>query len=515
MKAKTVFYCTECGNETAKWAGRCPACGAWNSIVEQAAPKASAAGKGRTKVLARSKAHPIAELQTEQELRFSTGMGELDRVLGGGAVKGSLVLVGGAPGIGKSTLMLQICGKLSETAKILYVSGEESPRQLKLRADRLGVQSDNLYVLSEACLGDVLESVEEEKPDVLIVDSIQTLYQDSLESPAGSVAQVRACTLELMQLAKGEDITVFVIGHVNKEGSIAGPKVLEHMVDCVLYFEGEAHMSYRILRAAKNRFGATNEIGVFEMRSEGLVEVPNPSEMLLSGRPDNAPGTCVTCVMEGQRPVLAEVQALLAPAAQSVSRRTSNGFDYNRAAMLMAVLEKRGALKVSSCDAFLNVIGGLSVDEPAADLAAVLALASSYLDKPIGNHVAAIGEVGLTGELRSVNHLSERLSEVHRLGFETCIIPKQRKDQIRAPQGLALIEACNIAEALRAIAHEAVEHGTGARGLRAICERVLQDVMFDLPEHAGPTRVVIRPSDIEGETKPEIEQAADAAVVSE
>jgi DNA repair protein RadA/Sms len=254
-----------------------------------------------------------------------------------------------------------------------------------------------------------------------------------------------------MQLAKGEGITVFVIGHVNKEGSIAGPKVLEHMVDCVLYFEGEAHMSYRILRAAKNRFGATNEIGVFEMRSEGLVEVPNPSEMLLSGRPDDAPGTCVTCVMEGQRPVLAEVQALLAPAAQSVSRRTSNGFDYNRAAMLMAVLEKRGALKVSGCDAFLNVIGGLSVDEPAADLAAVLALASSYLDKPIGAQVAAIGEVGLTGELRSVNHLSERLSEVHRLGFETCIIPKQRKDQIRAPQGLALIEARNIAEALRAI----------------------------------------------------------------
>ena len=450
-KAKSVFFCTECGNETPKWAGRCPSCGAWNTLVAQAVGDGAKAKTGGRSRALRAKAHPIAELDTAQEIRFPTGMGELDRVLGGGAVQGSLVLVGGAPGIGKSTLMLQICGKLSETAKILYVSGEESPRQLKLRADRLGVQSDNLYVLSETCLGDVLESVEEEKPDVLIVDSIQTLYQDSLESPAGSVAQVRACTLELMQLAKGEGITVFVIGHVNKEGSIAGPKVLEHMVDCVLYFEGEAHMSYRILRAAKNRFGATNEIGVFEMRSEGLVEVPNPSEMLLSGRPDDAPGTCVTCVMEGQRPVLAEVQALLAPAAQSVSRRTSNGFDYNRAAMLMAVLEKRGALKVSGCDAFLNVIGGLNVDEPAADLAAVLALASSYLDKPIGNHVAAIGEVGLTGELRSVNHLSERLSEVHRLGFETCIIPKQRKDQIRAPQGLALIEARNIAEALRAI----------------------------------------------------------------
>ena len=426
-KAKSVFFCTECGNETPKWAGRCPSCGAWNTLVEQAVGDGAKAKTGGRSRALRAKAHPIAELDTAQEIRFPTGMGELDRVLGGGAVQGSLVLVGGAPGIGKSTLMLQICGKLSENAKILYVSGEESPRQLKLRADRLGVQSDNLYVLSETCLGDVLESVEEEKPDVLIVDSIQTLYQDSLESPAGSVAQVRACTLELMQLAKGEGITVFVIGHVNKEGSIAGPKVLEHMVDCVLYFEGEAHMSYRILRAAKNRFGATNEIGVFEMRSEGLVEVPNPSEMLLSGRPDDA------------------------PAAQSVSRRTSNGFDYNRAAMLMAVLEKRGALKVSGCDAFLNVIGGLSVDEPAADLAAVLALASSYLDKPIGNHVAAIGEVGLTGELRSVNHLSERLSEVHRLGFETFIIPKQRKDQIRAPQGLALIEARNIAEALRAI----------------------------------------------------------------
>lgn len=449
-KSKTVFFCTECGNETPKWAGRCPGCGAWNTLAEQSVsdvPKTAGSGRAR---LSHSRAHPIGELDASQELRFPTGMGELDRVLGGGAVQGSLVLVGGAPGIGKSTLMLQICGKLSENAKILYVSGEESPRQLKLRADRLGVASKDLFVLSETCLGDVLRSVEEEAPQVLIVDSIQTLYLSSLDSPAGSVAQVRACTLELMQLAKGQGITVFVIGHVNKEGSIAGPKVLEHMVDCVLYFEGEAHMSYRILRAAKNRFGATNEIGVFEMRGEGLVEVPNPSEMLLAGRPEDAPGTCVTCVMEGQRPVLAEVQALLAPAAQSVARRTSNGFDYNRAAMLMAVLEKRGALKVSGCDAFLNVIGGLSVDEPAADLAAVLALASSYLDKPIGNHIAAIGEVGLTGELRSVDHLSERLSEVQRLGFEVCVVPKQRKEQ-KVPDGLALIEARNIAEALRAV----------------------------------------------------------------
>ena len=451
MKTKTVFFCTECGNETAKWAGRCPSCGAWNTIVEQAAPKEAVKGKRYTEMMPRAKARQIDDLEVAEELRFATGMRELDRVLGGGAVKGSLVLIGGAPGIGKSTLMLQICGQLSKTSKVLYVSGEESPRQLKMRADRLAVRSGNLFVLAETCLGDVLASVGEEKPDVLIIDSIQTLYHETLESPAGSVAQVKDCTMELMQLAKGQGITVFVIGHVNKEGSIAGPKVLEHMVDCVLYFEGESHMSHRILRAAKNRFGATNEIGVFEMNSEGLVEVPNPSEMLLSGRPENAPGTCVTCVMEGVRPVLAEIQALLAPAAQSVPRRMSNGFDYNRAAMLMAVLEKRGALKVSGCDAYINVIAGLTLDEPAADLAAIMALASSYLDKPVGNHVAAIGEVGLTGELRSVSHLEERLREVQRLGFEECIIPRQHSDRLGTFVGLKVTEVRNIGEALRAI----------------------------------------------------------------
>ncbi len=452
MKAKTsVFFCTECGNETTKWAGRCPACGAWNTIVEQAAPKAAPSAKGRS-VQPRAKAHPIDDLDASEELRFSTGMGELDRVLGGGAVKGSLVLVGGAPGIGKSTLLLQICSQLCLTNKVLYVSGEESPHQLKMRAKRLNVTGDKLYVLSETSLNDVLESVREEQPDVLIVDSIQTLYHEELDSPAGSVGQVKDCTMALMQLAKGQGITVFVIGHVNKEGSIAGPKVLEHMVDCVLYVEGDQHMTYRILRAAKNRFGATNEIGVFEMLNEGLAEVPNPSELLLSGRPADAPGTCVTCVMEGARPVLAEVQALLAPAAQNVPRRTSNGFDYNRAAMLMAVLEKRGALKVTACDAFLNVVGGLTLDEPAADLAAILALASSYLDRPIGARVAAIGEVGLTGEVRSVSHLGQRLSEVQRLGFESCIIPKLHADRLAEMKGLKLIPVQNIADALRAIA---------------------------------------------------------------
>ena len=366
MKTKTVFYCTECGNETPKWAGRCPACGAWNSIVEQADKPVKS---GRKPASERAvKPVPITEIGTADEIRFSTGMGELDRVLGGGAVKGSLVLVGGAPGIGKSTLMLQICKKLGEFARVLYVSGEESAHQLKLRAQRLDAESDNLYVLSETCLGNILECVRSEQPDVLIVDSIQTLYNEDLDSPAGGVGQVKDCTMALMQLAKGQGVTVFVIGHVNKEGSIAGPKVLEHMVDCVLYFEGDQHMTYRILRAAKNRFGATNEIGVFEMMDRGLREVENPSEMLLSGRPKDAPGTCVTCAMEGARPVLAEVQALIAPASASNPRRMSNGFDYNRAAMLLAVLEKRGGLKVSQCDAYLNIIGGLTLEEPAGRL---------------------------------------------------------------------------------------------------------------------------------------------------
>ena len=455
MKAKTMFYCTACGNETPKWAGRCPACGAWNTVVEQPEPVRAAGGKTSGKAAVRAaqgvrRACPVTDLQTAEEIRFPTGMGELDRVLGGGAVKGSLVLVGGAPGIGKSTLMLQICSKLCETSKVLYVSGEESEHQLKLRAKRLRVENSNLYVISETCLGDLMESVAAEQPDILIVDSIQTLYNDALDSPAGSISQVKDCTMALMQLAKGQGITVFVIGHVNKEGSIAGPKVLEHMVDCVLYFEGDQHTTYRILRAAKNRFGATNEIGVFEMQDQGLAEVENPSEMLLSGRPDDAPGTCVTCVMEGVRPVLAEIQALVVTSAAGNPRRTSNGFDYNRAAMLLAVLEKRGGLRVSACDAHLNIIGGLSLDEPAADLAAVIALASSYLDTPVPGDLVAIGEVGLTGELRSVNQLSQRISEVHRLGFKQCVVPAHRADTLKAPEGLRLIPARNIGEAIRA-----------------------------------------------------------------
>jgi len=450
MKTKTTFYCTECGNETPKWAGKCPACGAWNTIVEQAAPsKKKNNGSERRSISV--KAVCLTEIDNEQELRFQTGMNELDRVLGGGAVKGGLVLIGGAPGIGKSTLMLQICRTLCSFSKVLYVSGEESVRQLKMRAKRLEVTGESLLVLSETRLDDVLEAVRQEGPDILIVDSIQTLYNPELDSAPGSVGQVKDCTLKLMELAKSDGVTIFVIGHVNKEGSIAGPKVLEHMVDCVLYFEGDQHASYRILRAAKNRFGATNEIGVFEMQHNGLSEVENPSKMLLSGRPVDAPGTCVTCVMEGVRPVLAEIQALLAPTSYSVPRRTSNGFDYNRSAMLMAVLEKRGGLKVSTCDSYMNIIGGLYLDEPAADLAAILALASSYLDKPISSDLAAIGEVGLTGELRSVNQLEQRLSEVHRMGFKKCIVPKRNDRKLPEFEHLQVLEAANIGEAIRLV----------------------------------------------------------------
>ena len=450
MKAKTMFYCTECGNELPKWAGQCPACKAWNTIVEQPAetkrkgPSGAPSGERRGSV----KPRRMDEVETTRELRFQTGMNELDRVLGGGAVQGSLVLVGGAPGIGKSTLMLQICQNLCRFAKVLYVSGEESERQIKLRAERLGVHGAELYLLAETNLDDVVESVDQLQPDVLIVDSIQTMYNGELSAAPGSIGQVKDCTMALMNLAKGRGVTVFVIGHVNKEGSIAGPKVLEHMVDCVLYFEGEQQNSYRILRAAKNRFGATNEIGVFEMGDSGLAEVPNPSEMLLSGRPQDTPGTCVTCVMEGVRPVLAEVQALLAPTSFNVPRRTCNGFDFNRANLLLAVLEKRGGLMVSSCDAYINVIGGLFLDEPAADLAMVVALASSFRDRPVPGDLAAIGEVGLTGELRSVNALGQRLSEVHRLGFTKCLVPQRTGTKLEVPDGLQLIKVRNIREAL-------------------------------------------------------------------
>ena len=363
-------------------------------------------------------------------------------------MRGSLVLVGGAPGIGKSTLLLQICAYLGKSQRILYVSGEESERQIKMRADRLDVESENLLLLSETDVTTIVETVREVAPDILIADSIQTLYNPESTSTPGSVSQVKDCTMALMQLAKGSGVTVFVVGHVNKEGAIAGPKVLEHMVDCVLYFEGEQSSNYRILRAAKNRFGSTNEIGVFEMEEHGLIEVPNPSEMLLAGRPIGAPGTCVACAMEGSRPVMAEVQALVARTSFNVPRRTTDGFDFNRANLLLAVAEKRGGLSIGMCDAYINVIGGLQLDEPAADLALVLAVASSYRDKPIDAKTTAIGEVGLTGEIRSVTALQQRLSEAAHLGFTRCLIPRHGTQQITAPSGMELIRVRNIREAI-------------------------------------------------------------------
>ncbi len=451
MKQKTVFCCSECGNETLKWSGKCLACGAWDSLVEV---KADIKGKGGAKNAVRSAATKkpklISELDTEAELRFSTGIGEFDRVLGGGAVRGSLVLVGGAPGIGKSTLLLQLCGLTGDGQKILYVTGEESERQLKMRAQRLGVDKGEIYVLAETGLAEVIENIETLSPDIVIIDSIQTMFDADISSAPGSISQVRECTMSIMRLTKEKGFTTFVIGHINKEGSIAGPKVLEHMVDCVLYFEGERSTSFRILRAGKNRFGSTNEIGVFEMNDMGLKELKNPSEILLSGRPENAPGTCVTCVIEGSRPILAEIQALIAPAAYNSGRRSSNGIDYNRATLLLAVLEKRGGMSVSACDAYINVIGGLELEEPAADLATLLAIASSFRDLPLGRDLAAVGEVGLSGEIRSVSNLNSRLSEIARLGFKRCVIPAHVKDDIRKPDGLELISVRDIREAVRA-----------------------------------------------------------------
>ena len=447
-KTKTVFYCTECGNESPKWQGRCAACGAWNTLVEHI-EKPSAAGRAKSAPVGISRtAQKLSQISSDDEIRFSTGMGELDRVLGGGAVAGSLVLVGGAPGIGKSTLLLQICQSLCAGRKVLYVSGEESEKQLKMRAQRIGTEPEDLFILSETRLSDILNATHTIQPDILIIDSVQTLYHEENDSAPGSVSQVKDCTMALMQLSKSEGITVFVVGHINKDGAIAGPKVLEHMVDCVLYFEGDPHSAYRLLRGAKNRFGSTNEIGVFEMADSGLVEVPNPSQMLLNGRPEGASGTCVACVMEGTRPVLAEVQALVSKTPFNVPRRTADGFDYNRAVLLLAVAEKRCNMKLSAFDAYINVIGGLHLEEPGADLPVILAVASSYRDTVISSDLVAIGEVGLTGEIRSVSHLNQRLVEVARLGFKTCIIPRNGTEKLDIPEGLTVYRVRNLQEAI-------------------------------------------------------------------
>lgn len=449
MKAKAVFYCTECGNETPKWQGKCNACGSWNTIVEKpkdrVSTSSSRAGTGRA-----SSIKKLNDCVSGDEVRFSTGMSELDRVLGGGAVKGSLILVGGAPGIGKSTLLLQICQFLCKKERVLYVTGEESEKQIKIRAERLGVDAQELYVLAETNITDIIDASSELSPDILIADSIQTLFSEEVSSSPGSVAQVKACTLELMRYAKSSDTTVFLIGHVNKDGVIAGPKVLEHMVDCVLYFEGERSLNYRILRAAKNRFGSTNEIGIFDMRDTGLYQVENPSEMLLAERPKDAPGTCVTCTIEGSRPVLAEIQALAAPTGANNPRRSFNGIDFNRAMMVIAVMEKRTAYKINSCDTYINVVGGLNIEDPGADLATILALASSMKDKAIKDGVIAIGEIGLTGEIRSASQVEQRLRECARLGFKTCILPKSNADKLKNVPDIKIVAAATIYDALRA-----------------------------------------------------------------
>ena len=446
MKAsKSVFFCSECGFETSRWQGQCPSCRAWNTLVE--APAASKAVE-KARPVRRAMPKKLVELDDNDELRFSTGIRELDRVLGGGAVRGSIVLFGGAPGIGKSTLLLQACGSIDPEETILYVTGEESEHQLKMRAQRLGVSREALHVLAGTDINDVIAAIEDLTPQIVVIDSIQTVYDPSQTTAPGSVGQVKQCAMEIMQLAKSSGFTAFVVGHVNKEGAIAGPKVLEHMVDCVLYFEGDGSLSYRILRAEKNRFGSTNEIGVFEMVREGLREVPNPSEVMLAGRPVGVPGTCVACVMEGSRPILAEVQALVTPTGFSSARRTSNGFDYNRLYLLLAVLEKRGGMNVSSCDAYMNIVSGLTLDEPAADLAACLAIASSFRDTPLPDKLAAVGEVGLTGEIRAVQALDLRLSEIARLGFTQCVIPSRIRGELKVPKGLELIRVKTLREAV-------------------------------------------------------------------
>lgn len=425
-KLKQVYVCSNCGYESSKWNGKCPSCGEWNTFEETAAAVVSAGSKTSSRSAdLTGHIRAINEIDgSYDEVRYSTGLAELDRVLGGGLVKGSLVLLGGEPGIGKSTILLQICRTLCLSKSVLYVSGEESMRQIKMRAERLGVSSDNLYLLAHTDAEAVCEAVKKEKPDIVIIDSIQTMNISAISSSQGSITQVRECTNLFMRTAKSEEIPFFIVGHVNKDGAIAGPKVMEHIVDAVLYFEGQRNMSYRILRAVKNRYGSTNEIGVFEMSDKGLLEVENPSMMLLAGRPVDVSGCCVACVMEGSRPIMAEVQALVAKSGFAAPRRTSTGFDYNRMAIIIAVLEKRLGFYFGNLDVFMNIVGGLRLDEPAADLSIALALYSSLTDKVIPDKVIAMGEIGLGGELRSISHITQRLSEIERLGFEKCIVPR-------------------------------------------------------------------------------------------
>jgi len=446
-KSKTIYACNECGAESTKWYGRCPSCGAWNSMEEQIQSQAATASvsvKGAT-------VQPIGSIAPNTKQRYHTGLKELDRVLGGGIVRGGLMLIGGDPGIGKSTLLLQICEYLGSTLKILYVSGEESEGQLKLRADRLGVSSDNLFVLCESNMDIVLATMQAEKPDLVIVDSIQTMHLDEVASASGSVTQVRECTASIMRVAKRMDVPVFVVGHVNKDGAIAGPKVMEHIVDCVLYFEGDRHSSYRLLRCVKNRYGSTNEIGVFEMADKGLVEVENPSLMLLSGRPLNVSGSCVACTIEGTRPMLAEVQGLVSPTGFGNPRRMATGFDYNRLSLILAVLEKRAGYFFSNLDTYVNVVGGLYLDEPAVDLSVALALISGLKDAVISSDTIAFGEIGLTGEIRAVSNADLRVSEAARMGFKKVIIPHHNLTSVTKRNDIKVVGVRTVREAFEEI----------------------------------------------------------------
>lgn len=449
-KNKTVFICSQCGAESLKWNGRCASCGEWNTLVEEirsVGKNVSPAGTG----LNRRAPQRLAEINPQGEERYKTGLAELDRVLGGGVVRGALMLIGGDPGIGKSTLLLQICEHLGKSLKILYVSGEESERQIKLRADRLGVHVANLLVLCETDVAAVIDSLQTERPDILIVDSIQTMNLAEVSSSPGSVTQVRECTAAIMRAAKSLDTPVFIVGHVNKDGAIAGPKVMEHIVDCVLYFEGDRHTSYRILRCVKNRYGSTNEIGVFEMRDKGLCEVENPSMMLLSGRPVNVSGTCVACAMEGSRPILAEVQGLVSPTGFGNPRRMSTGFDYNRLSLLLAVLEKRAGYFFSNLDAYVNIVGGLRLDEPAADLPVALSLVSSLKDTAVDEGVVAFGEVGLAGEIRAVSNAEARIGEAARLGFSKILVPYHNLKPLQKRDDIQVVGVKSVRDAYEAL----------------------------------------------------------------
>lgn len=423
-KTKSLYVCSECGYDSSKWYGKCPGCGEWNTMNEQQISNISSSRSklGKSAIYS-AKALKLKEIDSSIEKRISTGVSEFDRVLGGGIVEGSLVLLSGDPGIGKSTILLQICEHLGKAKSILYVSGEESASQIKLRAARLGVTTDKLCILAQTDIGIIVETIKTDKPDIVIIDSIQTMVYDEISSTAGSITQVRECTNILMHLAKSTETPIFVVGHVNKDGAIAGPKVLEHIVDTVLYFEGERNYSYRILRSVKNRFGSTNEIGVFEMKQDGLQEVENPSMLMLSGRPKNVSGSCIACVIEGSRPILAEVQGLVTATGFGTPRRMSTGFDYNRMAMILAVLEKRAGYYFNSMDTYINVIGGLRLDEPAADLTVAMALVSSLKDIVVKDNIIAFGEIGLAGEIRAVNNCEQRIAESIRLGFDKCIIP--------------------------------------------------------------------------------------------